>query len=388
MSISFETERASRESFAPAAPSFAHSAGVMRQSHTVTTGATATATTKVTMKIIGPVLTAAFLGLTSAAPAIVWKNGGISSSSSTSSSRTSHISDAMDSRSLLSAVGITGNNRKSDDSSSPSALSAVIFLVGRDADGSEGLSSLISAKGMAGVHDRSLAADEIYYHVHGVESARTVARDARGSSISGDAVTVVEVSMEEFQRKLAFMAQSEDEVEEEESSSSEKKISRAQHKRRRAISEADVLVVTMAGGGAGKSEGDAAKFNDAIVAAIDSPAIRNVVLSAIRSTQEVKHARKLAVVERLTKKLSSTTTSSSRNKRRRLEDAAAAADNADNQAESQSGIYYVNMTPNIFAGLLFFLLFVMTAHIGITCMNMIEGQDVYVKKMPHIGREV
>ncbi len=253
---------------------------------------------------------------------------------------------------------------------------------------------------MAGVQDRYLMADEIYYHVHGVESARTVARDAReSSSSSGDAaVTVAEVSLEEFQRKLESMAQSEvevQEVEEEENESSpsspERKISKAQQKRRRAISEADVLVVTAMGGGvANQSEDYAAKLDAAIVAAIDSPAIRNVVLSTIRSTQEVKHARKLAVVERLTRKLSSATTSfsnSRRRQRRRLEDAAA-ADNADNQVESQSGIYYVNMTPNIFAGLLFFLMFVVTAHIGLTCMNMIEGQDVYVKKMPHIGREV
>ncbi len=302
----------------------------------------------------------------------------------------------MDARSLLSSVGITGSNNKNnnnDGSSSSSALSAVIFLVGRDADGSEGLSSLMasSSKSMAGVQDRFLVADEIYYHVHGVESARTVARDARESSSGDAAITVAEVSLEEFQRKLASMAQSEVEMQEEESSSSssERKTSKAQQKRRRAVSEADVLVVTAMGGGANQSEDNAAKLDSAIVAAIDSPAIRNVVLSTIRSTQEVKHARKLAVVERATKKLSSTNTASSNSRRRhrRLEDAAA-ADNADNQSDSQSGIYYVNMTPNIFAGLLFFLLFVVTAHIGLTCMNMIEGQDVYVKKMPHIGREV
>ena len=84
------------------------------------------------MKIVGPVLTAAaayFVGLASAAPAIVWKNNG-----SNSSSRTSHISNAMDARSLLASVGITGNN--DNDASSSSALSAVIFLVERNTDGS------------------------------------------------------------------------------------------------------------------------------------------------------------------------------------------------------------------------------------------------------------
>lgn len=350
------------------------------------------------MKIVGPVLTAAaayFVGLASAAPAIVWKNNG-----SNSSSLTSHISNAMDARSLLASVGITGNN--DNDASSSSALSAVIFLVERNTDGSEGLSSLLSSSStnnnMAGVKDRYLMADEIYYHVHGVESARTMARDVRSSSNNiiegkvgeGGKVTVAEVTMEEFQRKLASLAQSEiEEAEEGEIASiesSDKKITKAQQKRRKAISEADVLVVSVANK---SNEEDAAKQLDAtIVAAIDSSAIRNVVLSSIRSTDEVKHARKLAVVERLTKNWSSTSSSSTR---RRLEDVAAAAgdDNVNNaQSESEAGIYYVNMTPNIFAGLLFFFMFVMTAHIGLTCMNMIEGQDVYVKKMPHIGREV
>ncbi|KAL3768741.1 hypothetical protein ACHAWU_006842 [Discostella pseudostelligera] len=351
------------------------------------------------MKIVGPVLTAAaayLVGLTSAAPAIVWKNNG------SSSSRTSHISNAMDARSLLSSVGITGNTDDNDASSS--SLSAVIFLVGRNTDGSEGLSSLLSSNNgmMAGVKDRYLMADEIYYHVHGVESARTMARDVRHSSSSsvegkeGGKVTVAEVTMEEFQRKLASLAQSE--IEEAEvaeigtsvESSSKKKITKAQQKRRKAISEADVLVVSVANKSNEEDDATAKQLDATIVAAIDSSAIRNVVLSSIRSTDEVKHARKLAVVERLTKNWSSTSSSS---RRRRLEDAAAAAgdENVNNnnaQSESEAGIYYVNMTPNIFAGLLFFFMFVMTAHIGLTCMNMIEGQDVYVKKMPHIGREV
>ena len=311
----------------------------------------------------------------------------------------------MDARSLLSSIG-SSNTINNNNNNNNAALSAVIFLVGRDANGSEGLSSLMMMDNnnsmlLAGVQARYLEANEIYYHVTGVESARTVARDARESSMMvGEdnhkvTTTVAEVTMEEFQRKLASMAQSEVEDEEEESSSSpETKISKAQQKRRKAISEADVLVVSVAGGANKSLDSDSiAKLDAAIVAAIDSSAIQNVVLSSIRSTHEVKHARKLAVVERLTKKWSSTTTtsSSSSRRRRRLEDAAAAEDNADNNnqaAADMSGIYYVNMTPNIFAGLLFFLLFVMTAYIGLTCMNMIEGQDVYVKKMPHIGREV
>ena len=52
-----------------------------------------------------------------------------------------------------------------------------------------------------------------------------------------------------------------------------------------------------------------------------------------------------------------------------------------------TGVYYVAMTPNILAGLLFGLLFVVITYIGVTCMGAIQGQDVFVSKMPSVGRE-
>lgn len=297
-------------------------------------------------------LIAASIGFTNAAPAIIWKG-------SSSSSGPSHISDAIDTQSLLSsAIG----NKERDSS----ALAAVVFLVGRNVDGSEGLASLASSGNLPAVQEKYGHADEIHHNVHGVESARTVARDARQSDVAG----VAEVSMEEFQRKLSSIAQTEAEGEVE-----GKKITKAEQKRRRAISEADVLVVDMS------ANADAAKIDAAVAAAIDSSAVRNVVLSSIRSTSEVKHARKLAVMERFTK-------SRSASSGRRLEDEGDNENNQNNNNQDQQGVYYVNMTPNIFSGLLFFFMFAFTAHLGLTCMNMIEGQDVYVKKLPHIGREV
>merc|ERR1712032_443609 len=95
---------------------------------------------------------------------------------------------------------------------------------------------------------------------------------------------------------------------------------------------------------------------------------------------EVKRARKLAVISKFSGRKMATAG-------RRLEDEANNEKNQNNNGQDQEGVYYVNMTPNIFAGLLFFFMFVFTAHLGLTCMNMIEGQDVYVKKMPVIGRE-
>ena len=308
---------------------------------------------------------AASAGLASAAPAIVWKSGGPSPPTGPS-----HISDAIDSRSLLSSV--LGNDGERDDpsSSSPSsALAAVVFLVGRDDDGSDGLSSLASSGKIPGVRGRYLTADEVHHHVRGMESARTVARDAREADrgTGTGATRVAQVSMEEFRRKLASMAQ----IEAEEGGDSGTKISMAERRRRMAISEADVLVVSV-----GANE-DASKIDAAILAAIDSSAVRTVVLSSVRSAAEVKHARVLAVGERFARKEASNDKAS----RRRLQE----GDAAESSAE---GVYYVNMTPNIFAGLLFFFMFTFTAYTGLMCMNMIEGQDVYVKKYPHIGREV
>lgn len=306
------------------------------------------------MKIIASLLAVSF-GLANAAPAIVWKSG-------SSSSSLSHISDAIDTQSLLSSA--IGNDERDS-----SALAAVVFLIGRNADGSEGLASLASSGKLPAVQEKYAHANDVYHHVQGVESARTVARDARQSDVAG----VAEVSMEEFQRKLSSMAQTEVEGEVE-----GKKVSKAEQKRRRAISEADVLVVNV------DAKVDATKIDAAIVAAIDSSAVRNVVLSSIRSVQEVKHARKLAVVERFTKSKRGAAPNG-----RRLEDEANnEANNQNNNNQDEEGVYYVNMTPNIFAALLFFFMFAFTAHLGLSCMNMIEGQDVYVKKLPHIGREV
>ncbi|KAL3827185.1 hypothetical protein ACHAXA_006740 [Cyclostephanos tholiformis] len=329
---------------------------------------------------------AATVGLASAAPAIVWKKGGDGGPSSSSAS---HISDAIDARSLLSSVIDNDDDGEGKDSSSrSSSLAAVIFLVGRDADGSEGLASLALSGKIPQVRDRYLTADEVHHHVRGMESSRTVARDAasaREGDQKGAVRAVVRVSMEEFRRKLASMAQTEaeefegggkDDVAAAQASSSTK-VTKSERRRRMAISEADVLVVDV------MVDDEASEIDAAIVAAIDSSVVRNVILSSVRSTSEVKHARKLAVGERFARKEASNDVAAAAGRRRLQEE-----DANGGSSSSTEGVYYVNMTPNIFAGLLFFFLFTFTAHLGLSCMNMIEGQDVYVKKYPHIGREV
>lgn len=312
-----------------------------------------------TMKLLLSVAAALSIGFASAAPAIVWKAG-------SSPASPSHISEQTDTRSLLSSVF-----DNDDSASSSSGLSAVIFLVGRDSDGSEGLVSMASSGKLPGVQAKHAHADSIHYHVDGVESSRTVAKDAR---LSGG-MNVVEVALDEFHRKLASLAQSEqDEEESAVSVEGGKKVNKSEQKRRRAISEADVLIVSVT------DKDNAAAIDSSIVKAIDSKLVRNVILSSIRSTNEVKHSRRMAVVDKITKSAQGAAA------RRRLQD----NDQNNNNGEQQqaTGVYYVNMTPNIFAGLLFFFMFVFVTHLGLSCMNMIEGQDVYVKKMPAIGREV
>lgn len=317
------------------------------------------------MKLLLSVATAALsIGLSTAAPAIVWKAG-------SSPASPSHISERTDTRSLLAS---TLNN---DDSAAlESGLSAVIFLVGRDADGSEGLVSMASSGKLPGVQEKHAHADSIHYHVDGVESSRTVAKDAR---LSGG-MNVVEVALDEFHRKLASLAQSEqeDELVEEDAAveGGNKKAKKAEQKRRRAISEADVLIVSVT------DKDNAAAIDSSIVKAIDSKVVQNVILSSIRSTDEVKRSRTLAVVDKMNKSARSASAG-----RRRLDEENGDENNNGNAADAE-GVYYVNMTPNIFAGLLFFFMFVFVTHLGLSCMNMIEGQDVYVKKMPAIGREV
>lgn len=285
------------------------------------------------MKIAG--LVALTIGCASAAPAILWREGGASSGPS-------HISDSVGAQSLLSTV--TAN------AAPASALNAVIFLVGRDAAGSEGLAALTSAGKLPGVREKYGAADEVHHNVDGVESGRTVARDV--ARAEGNTVAVV--STEEFFRKLSTIAQN---TAEEVGETADGKVSKAEQKRRKAISQANVLVVNV------KPTEDASLIDAAVVAAIESPSVQNVVLSSIRSVDEVKRSRQRAVMSRFSKSA----------RGRRL-DEEANNENGNNNNADESGVYYVNMTPNILAGLLFMFMFVFTAYTGLMCMNMIEGQ--------------
>jgi len=118
------------------------------------------------------------------------------------------------------------------------------------------------------------------------------------------------------------------------------------------------------------SQENAGDIDSVVDTVVSRPDVSSVLLTAIRSFSEVKAER----LQKLEKKPKA-------NRARRLEQ----ADDAYNGFDGSR--YYVSMTPNILAGLLFFFFFIMSAIVGIGCMNRIEGQEVFTDKSPPVGRE-
>jgi hypothetical protein len=313
------------------------------------------------MKTVAALLFAWLSSGVTASPAVVWRKG-------KPSSPVVHSSDDLSVFDLLSSA-----MEGSDDFAFP----AVVFLVARSEDGGDGLTKLGSDGALPTVASKYDHAECIHHHVSGVESAATVVRDA-GDAKSGN--RPLQVTMSEFSSKLKSMAEPVQEM----VISGEgimSKAAKATGKRARAVNSSNTFIVTI------DPSADPAAIDSAIAEAIAHNDVGSVVLSAVRSITEVKRAR----VQQSRRRAESMHTVS-RSKllpvgSRRLEDANGNDDNANNNDADMSGVYYVSMTPNILAGLLFFLLFSVVTYIGVSCMGMISGQTVYVKKLPSIGRE-
>jgi len=297
-------------------------------------------------------LLAALVGSAVAAPAIVWK-------SETGSSPV-HSSDLTDVSSLVASAL---------ESSNESSLASVVFVVGRDENGEEGLTNLAQSGDLPNIASKYHSAHTIHSHVQGVVNSHSVARDARDAVESDN--RILEVSLSEFNSKIASFENTEiaDPVAVAPNSSMSK-VQKAAKKRARELSAADVLVVNVSG------KARTSKLDSVVSSAIENSEIGSVVLTAVRSVDEVKLERNL-----LSKKKMAMNKPKPSN-RRRLEDR-----DWEDEEEDQEGIYYVNMTPNIFSGILFFFFFVFVTYTGIGCMDMITGQEVYVSKFPTVGRE-
>jgi len=295
-----------------------------------------------------------------ASPAIVWKSAKDESSSVVHSSKSVKAVD------LISDV--VGNL---DDSSL-----AAVFVLGRTEDGKEGLTALAGNGDLPGVASKYDEACKFHSHVSGVRNSQTMTRYAKKTGR-----TALEVGLGEFSRKLTSIEDTqpvETEMEVNENGLLSK-IQKEEGDRARALSAADVFVVKV------PAKTDPSEIDAAITKAIGHDSVKAVVVTAVLSVDEFKenykeeNRRRMKIQEEAGKFL---TENSRRLEQQNGDDDAGAADQSD-----LAGVYYVMMTPNIFSGLWFALFFAVVTFIGLSCMGMITGQDVYVDKLPVIGRE-
>lgn len=318
------------------------------------------------MKAVAVIVSSLF-GSALAAPVIVWKGAKRESESASFSSKSVKAS------SLFGSV-VEGSTN------SESSLAAAIFLVGRSDNGSEALTQLTSSGSLPGVASKYNDASLVHSHVAGIESQYSVARDVGAGAGAGadSGRKVLEVSLHEFSNKLTALTEGPTNAQMEVDENG--MITKAQkdaNNRVRALSDADLVIVNV------PASTQPSKIDDAVVKAIEHKSIQNVILAGVRSTDEIKYERNMETRRRMKVMNNDANT----NNGRRLEQNQNDDANNNNNNDDMSGVYYVHMTPNIFAGILFAFMFAFVTYTGITCMGMIEGQDVYVTKMPTIGRE-
>lgn len=304
------------------------------------------------MRLLTSAILTSFLVSTGAAPAVVWEG------TPDSLSKAQHISESVHVSSVISSTF-------SKDESSLD----VFFFIGRNTDGSEALTTLASSGRLPNVASIYENAESVNHNVDNVESTHFIASKAKELFEEPKSTgKVLEISLSELDRKLNGVQIP---TINKDSTSGEKK----KHRRAISLDKASIIIVKA-------DASESAKLDAAVARAVDSENVANVILAGQRSNMEVKEERDNAARRRMSQLTGkSRYTQSSR----RLEDA---EDDDNNNDEDLSGVYYVNMTPNIFAGLLFTIFFIFVTQVGIGCMGGIQGPpDLYVQKYPNIGRE-
>ena len=300
--------------------------------------------------VTASLLLLSFASVAFAAPALVWKDEPVVT--------TAHYSEDVSFDKVMDAA-FTSDGLK------------VVFLLGRKDNGDEALTSWATSGLLPGVSSDSEHAFCVHHHVSNVQNAQSITalanRAAKGKAL--------QVSLNEFSSKLEYLVEPHHEAMEVDSNGMVSKAVHSMNKRSRALREAEILIVDI------PARVGPSIVDGAVTHAIESKAVGSVILSSVRSVAEVKHERNMLVHRRRVLMEKEGIKILAARRGRRLDDAQEDGD------DEISGTYYVSMTPNIFAGLLFFLLFAVTTLIGISCMNMISGQDTYVSKMPPIGRE-
>lgn len=294
------------------------------------------------MRVLLSTLFVSLLSSTSAAPALVWE------STNDEGVGIKHSSDALHASSLIQSTF---------SSSSGSSLD-VFFFLDRGNDGTEMLTDLASKGKLNSVASHYESASTMHHIVNGIETAPQI------SKLLGeiDEREVMETSIQEFNNKLDDVALPEISID------APSKSKRA-HRRALAVNKANILLVRA-------TSKEASELDAAISKAILSDKVSNVIVAGQRSADEAAAGRKADNAHRRTQMKTSKLSD-----RRRLD----AAD--DYGYDETEGVYYVNMTPNIFSGILFTFLFIFVVNVGIGCLGDIQGQDVYAKKYPTIGRE-
>jgi hypothetical protein len=303
------------------------------------------------------------LAVATAAPAIVWKSDDA----------------ALEKGAVYTSHEIKATDLLSELHGSSAGKLSVVFLLARGDSGSELLTT--TAPLLEKVSEKRQSASFVHHHVSGIQSGARLVNDAV-QRFPNNAPLLL--NLQELGLKLNETSETEASVEMDGSSGGMlSKREFKQSKRARALAAASLLVVNVA------ADTSPDVLDAAVAHAIEHENVGTVVLSAVRSIDEVKQERTMAAKRRWLAQNSGTAATKQTAGHRRLEEDAngAAAENNAANNKDMTGVYYVAMTPNILAGLLFFGMFVTVTWIGISCMGMISGQDVYVKKMPSIGRE-
>lgn len=264
-------------------------------------------------------------------PAIVWNKFSIDSSSPTT-----YSSEPIDLTTLVSANTAFSSVKESEDL----IYSTVIFVLDRKGDGTDGLSRLLyqGPEKIPNIAAKYEQAHSIHAHVSGVKGHVSVTNEVQ--QVTHYPERVKAVSINEFERKLTKW--------------NDKTL-------------ATILIVKV------PNRVPRDEIDVIVNSAIDHSNIHSVILLGVRSLDEVRYEK-----TRFSNKVP---------RRRHLEDQG--NNNQDNNDDyyTPSGIYYVMMTPNIMAGILFMLFFTFATNIGIMNLNMISATDVYVKKYYSIGKE-
>lgn len=222
-----------------------------------------------------------------------------------------------------------------------SELPSVVFVVERDENGSEGLTELTASGSLPKIASKYAEAASVNHFVRGISCMHKVAKDLGSESA---------ITLENYEKEAATMKATVNDD--------------GSHK-----VSGNVSVVSIS------KDSEPSEIDSIVSSAIENANIGSVVLTSIRGLSEVKFERNVSLKQEYVTAMQETS-------RRRLEDAG-----DDGYYNKANTIYFVNYTPNIFSGVLFFFFFAAITYTGIGCMGQIAGQDLYVTKYPTIGRE-